>query len=505
VKFSAIWSRAVAVLFSIIGEVNIYKYNLFRNSNMIEFENYSEPKYDINPGKGVIIGRTEIMLDLFRYINHLANLPTTVLLRGETGTGKELCAKALHYNGGSQRKGNHFVAVNCAGIPSELLESELFGYVKGSFTGAYKDTQGKFQHAHCGTILLDEIGDMSPKLQTKVLRVLQERQVTRVGSNIPEEVNVRVVAATNKNLEEEVNKGNFREDLYYRLNVVPVRVPALSERKDDIPLIAEYFIKKYNGLYGVKIDGLSGSAKEKLKWAEWKGNVRELENVVERVFVLRKSGMIEADDLYFNSDMPKRILVQQHEISERGTEPKKEPIKETEKLWYQEGVLPISPRMIAEVQGSRSYPTIMKVAGGGEVYSIRMGSGKQRSSPLIYLTPESVKLFFKDTSTENYRKLEARIRDDKFNKIAEKPFAFLSISDLIANPNTIKSASTIKREAAKSGAYKVSVGFSSCFAINLSNAHYFISRGCSRIEQRTAKLQETINKSYEQFRSWNPK
>jgi len=470
---------------------------------MIEFENYREPKYRINARKGVIIGKTEIMLDLFHYFNHLANLPTTVLLRGETGTGKELCAKSLHYNGNNQRKRNNFVAVNCAGIPSELLESELFGYLKGAFTGAYKDTKGKFQHAHGGTILLDEIGDMSPKLQAKVLRVLQERQVTRVGSNTPEEVDVRVVAATNRNLEEEVNKGNFREDLYYRLNVVPVRVPALSERKDDIPLIAEYFIQRYNELYGAQIKGLTGSAKEKLKWAEWKGNVRELENVVERVFVLRKEGMIEADDLYFNSDMPRKVLIQQHRVIEPRTEHKEEPIEETKRTWYQRGVLPISPKAISYIHGSKVYQTIMNITNSRKVYSLRLGSGKQRSIPLIYLTPESVQLFFRDISTEDYRKLEARIKEDDFNALAENPFAFLSVSDLIANPNTLKSASGIKRAAEESRAYEVPVGFTSSFAVTLSNAHYFTSRGFGR-DRRLERLQRTINNFYQEFKNWNP-
>ena len=470
---------------------------------MIDFDNYSEPAYRINDGKGIIIGRTEIMLDLFRYLNNLVNLPTTVLLRGETGTGKELCAKALHYNGNSQRKGNNFVAVNCAGIPSELLESELFGYVKGSFTGAYRDTQGKFQHAHGGTILLDEIGDMSPNLQAKVLRVLQERQVTRVGSNTPEEIDVRVVAATNRNLEDEVNKGNFREDLYYRLNVVPVRVPALSERKEDIPLIAEYFIRKYNEIYGVQINGLSSSAREKLKLAEWKGNVRELENVVERVFVLRRNGVIEAEDLYFNSDMPRRILIQQQEVAKPKAEPEDQPIEETARLWYQSGVLPISPKAISALQGSKSYQTIMKISDSGGVYIIRLGSGKQRTNPLIYLTPESVRLFFRDTSTEDYRKLEARIQEDEFNSIAEQPFAFLSVSDLIANQNALKSAPTIKRAAEEARAYPVPVSFSSSFAVTLSNVHYFVSRGSGR-DQRVSQLQVTITESYEHFKNWNP-
>ena len=471
---------------------------------MIEFDNYREPEYRINAGKGVIIGRTEIMIDLFFYLNHLADLPTTVLLRGETGTGKELCAKALHYNGNGRRKGKNFVAVNCAMIPSELLESELFGYVKGAFTGAYRDTPGKFQHANGGTILLDEIGDMSPKLQAKVLRVLQERQVTRVGSNETENIEVRVIAATNRNLEEEVKKGSFREDLFYRLNVVPVRVPALSERKEDIPLIAEYFIRRYNEIYGAHLDGLSASAKEKLKWAEWKGNVRELENVVERVFVLREGGVIEAEYLYFNSEMPRRILIQQATAREPQAELPEE--KKAQRLWYEEGVLPISPKSLSKMDGSKSYNwimSIMQMADKLSVYTVRLGSGKQKRMPLIYLTPQNANLFFRNTQTDDYRKLEERIRNDEFNRIARAPFVFLSVSDLIANPNTLKFASVIKRVVEEVRTYQVPIGVSSCFAITEANAIYFTSRGLGR-EQRVAQLQNTVRELYEQFRSWKP-
>ena len=168
---------------------------------MVNIENYSEPKYTIKENQGIIIGKTDSMLELFLYLNHLASLPTTVLIRGDTGTGKELCAKALHYNGSIDRSKNRFVAVNCAGIPSELLESELFGYVKGSFTGAVKDNVGKFQYANGGTIFLDEIGDMGSHLQAKILRVLQDKKVMRVGSNQIEDVYVRIIAASNRNLE----------------------------------------------------------------------------------------------------------------------------------------------------------------------------------------------------------------------------------------------------------------------------------------------------------------
>ena len=282
---------------------------------MLTFPNYIEPRYQINGDKGVIIGRTDRMVELFQYMNHLANLPTTVLLQGETGTGKELFAKALHYNGTTKRSSKPFVAVNCAGIPQDLLESELFGYMKGAFTGAYRETAGKFQHANGGTIFLDEIGDMSLHMQAKILRALQERQVTRIGNHNPESIDVRVVAATNRNLEEETRKGRFREDLFYRLSVVPMRVPSLNERQDDIPLIAAYFIEAFNQKYQAKITGISEIAIEKLMMREWKGNIRELENVIERSFVIRSDGEIVVEELCLNGQLPRKIpqVKEEHE------------------------------------------------------------------------------------------------------------------------------------------------------------------------------------------------
>jgi DNA-binding NtrC family response regulator len=275
---------------------------------IIEFANYKEPLYTINSKGGGMIGRSESMLNLFHYLNTLADLPTTVLFRGETGTGKELCAKALHYNCSTGKRQGNFVAVNCAGFNSELLESELFGHIKGSFTGAYRDNDGKFQYAENGTILLDEIGEMPKALQVKLLRVLQEKQIMQVGSNNYKKINARVIAATNKDLEKEVEEGNFREDLYYRLNVVPIRIPSLSEKKEDISLIANYLIKDFNDMYNTEIEGLSSSAEKELIKHSWKGNVRELRNVIERVFLLRKDGIIDGKDICLGSSMPKNIL-----------------------------------------------------------------------------------------------------------------------------------------------------------------------------------------------------
>lgn len=269
---------------------------------MVEFENYSEPRYTINGNAGFIIGRSEVMIRLFHYLNQLANLPTTVLLRGETGTGKELFAKALHYNRNGGGRNKPFVTVNCAGIPESLLESELFGYDRGVFTGAYKSTQGKFEYANGGTIFLDEIGDMSTHLQAKILRVLQEREITPIGSNTSKKVDVRIVTATNRNLEEALKRGNFREDLHYRLNVFPIVIPPLRERREDIPLIAEYLVEKYSGIYRVNVHGLSAGAIERLIQYSWRGNVRELENIVERIFVRKSNGIIQPEDIRFDED-----------------------------------------------------------------------------------------------------------------------------------------------------------------------------------------------------------
>jgi two-component system response regulator AtoC len=270
------------------------------------FENYLDPAYIICKGKvpnmsynnGIIIGKTEIMINLFEDLNRLADLPPTVLLTGETGTGKELCARALHYNG--KRRDNNFVAVNCASIPSELLESGLFGYKKGAFTSANQDSFGKFQYAHGGTILLDEIGNMNLKLQNKILRVVEEGKITRIGSNKAEDIDVRIIASTNKNLKKEIEKENFKKDLYFRLNEIPVNIPPLSEREDDIPLIAEHFIKKYSKIYGVNLK-LSDDAKNKLKSFKWEGNVRELESIIKRSIVFKKSkGPINTDDISYS-------------------------------------------------------------------------------------------------------------------------------------------------------------------------------------------------------------
>jgi two-component system nitrogen regulation response regulator NtrX len=241
-----------------------------------------------------IVGRSYAIRALIDRIEKVAVTPARVLISGENGTGKELVARAIHRQ--SPRAKRPFVEVNCAAIPSELIESELFGHMKGSFTGAVQDRAGKFEQADTGTLFLDEVGDMSPNAQAKVLRVLQDNVVTRIGGAKPVQVDVRVLAATNKNLEEEIAGGRFREDLFYRLNVVPLAVPPLRERREDIPLLVAHFINVLSEREGVPPRTITPEAVKRLAALDWPGNVRELRNTVERLLILASGPRItEAD------------------------------------------------------------------------------------------------------------------------------------------------------------------------------------------------------------------
>ena len=242
-----------------------------------------------------IIGRSQKMQEVFNLVEKVADCDSTILITGETGTGKGLVAKAIHQY--SNRKNKPFISINCGAIPENLLESELFGHVRGAFTGATVSKSGKFELAHGGTIFLDEIGDMSPDLQVKVLKVLEEGEFEQVGGAKTLKVDVRVIAATHRDLPEEVKNGNFREDLFYRLYVIPIGLPALRDRKSDIPYLASYFMQLSNHNNHRQIEGISESALQIMLNYSWPGNVRELRNVVERLVVLIGSGKISANDL----------------------------------------------------------------------------------------------------------------------------------------------------------------------------------------------------------------
>jgi len=280
-----------------------------------------------------MVGKSEPMRQIFEVIGTLAQAHCTVLLRGESGTGKELVAQAIHYS--SQRAGNPFVPVNCAAIPESLLESELFGYEKGAFTGATTRKPGKFELASGGTIFLDEIADMSLAMQAKILRVIQERTFGRLGGTRPIKVDVRIIAATNKVLEELMRKKAFREDLYYRLNVVSIYLPALRERKKDIPLLVSHFLRKYNRVNDKNAKGISSQGLKLLMDYDWPGNVRELENVIERAIVLGQGDMFLPSDLSLKAgEKPLKSGVTSSSVDISLAEAEKRLIEDTLKLTH---------------------------------------------------------------------------------------------------------------------------------------------------------------------------
>jgi len=242
-----------------------------------------------------LVGESLVIQNILKTIEKVSQADSTVLITGESGTGKELVARAIHE--GSPRFDKPMVIVNCAAIPSDLLEAELFGHLKGAFTGATQNRQGRFEVAQGGTIFLDEVGELPLHLQVKLLRVLQTRQFEPVGSSKTIEVDVRIIAATNRDLEEAVHKREFREDLYYRLNVIPIRIPSLRERKSDIPLLVNHFVQEFNQATGHSVEAPSGQIMEALMAYDWPGNVRELENLMERLVILKGQGTMDLGDL----------------------------------------------------------------------------------------------------------------------------------------------------------------------------------------------------------------
>ncbi|MDH5716444.1 MAG: sigma 54-interacting transcriptional regulator [Spirochaetia bacterium] len=297
-------SFLVRLLSSILSQA-IHIHDLIeQKKSEIQSENIAlKRQLNINYAFENIVGKSPAMKELFEKMKMVLDASSSVLLTGESGTGKELIASAIHHNG--TRKEYPLIKINCAAIPTDLLESELFGYVKGAFTGADTDKKGKFLEAHNGTIFLDEISEMDYKLQSKLLRVLQEKEFSPLGSNKVYKVDVRIIAATNANLEKYIADNKFREDLYYRLHVIRLEVPPLRDRKEDLAILIEHFIKKIAKQTGKKIKGVTQAFFEKLEHYPFPGNIRELENIIERSIVLSKKTQLDEDDIHFLSDVSK--------------------------------------------------------------------------------------------------------------------------------------------------------------------------------------------------------
>ncbi len=271
-------------------EVLVRLKNLIRNKELFRFNKILRKQINTNYNFENIIGKSSVMKKIFEMVKQVSEVSTNILITGATGTGKELIARAIHNNG--SRKDKPFIPVNCGAIPDNLYESEFFGYKKGAFTGADTNYEGLFKSADSGTIFLDEIAELPEHMQVKLNRVLQEREIKPIGSSFTIKIDVRILAATNKNLEEEVKSGSFREDLFYRINVVELKLPSLAERKDDVPLLVDHFINKYNSELNKSIMGIDNEVIKLFMSYDWKGNLRELENMIERAVLLCQEDII---------------------------------------------------------------------------------------------------------------------------------------------------------------------------------------------------------------------
>ncbi len=263
-----------------------------------------------------IIGKSPRMQAIFAVIERVARTSSTVMIYGESGTGKELIARAIHF--ASPRSNRRFLSVNCGALPENLLESELFGHERGAFTGAIREKKGLFQEAEGGTLFLDEIGEMTPTMQVKLLRALQEKKVRKVGGNREEEVDVRIIAATNQDLEQRIASGDFREDLYYRINVIPIHLPPLRQRREDIPHLVDHFLRKYSDELGLEPRGISVEAMKVIESYDWPGNVRELENLIERTMALSSGETLTSKDLPSHLTTRRRDRTELLELPESG-------------------------------------------------------------------------------------------------------------------------------------------------------------------------------------------
>jgi transcriptional regulator with GAF, ATPase, and Fis domain len=426
-----------------------------------------------------------------------------VLLTGESGTGKELFAQALHHNSTNGRKKQEFVKLNCASIPSELLESELFGHERGAYTGATNKRIGLFEHVDGGTIFLDEISEMSYALQAKLLRVIEEKKVTPIGSNTPKAVDFRLITATNKNLESHIQQKQFREDLYYRLNVVNLQIPSLRERREDIPLILKYALNELNKKYSsnnIRVNELSEEAIEFLTKQDWPGNVRELINTVESAFIFSKTRTINLQDLSLNDLKTKEsaLEIEEKVIGENVVEEKIDG-------WYKSGVLPITLRKLAELKGTFSRPQLINALKTNPgVYLEKIGSGEQRTHHIIYLTPTTIDLFFKNTTTKDYTELKENIISGEFNKIAQAPFKIYSPSEIV-NHEYISHSHSFKHPP--TGTYKVPAHGDSFYIVisedTISSFMKTKSNKCDDFDLNAAadSIKSELTIHYSQFKS----
>lgn len=490
-------------------------------------------------GGDTIIGTTKAMRGLFQKINAFAGLDMPICIQGESGTGKELVARALHFNGG--RSDHKFSAVNCGGIPDTLLESTLFGSVKGAFTGA-EDKIGEFENANGGTLFLDEICEMPPQLQAKLLRVLQEKKVKRVGDTREHNIDVRIITATNKDLAAEVEKGRFRKDLYYRINVVPLLVPRLRERLDDMPYLAVALIEKYKSTLsssGIKVEDISGGALYKLvSYKQWPGNIRQLESVIQRAMVLAGQGTIEVDHIKFtDAEFQKAVIDDKlRRTGKDNTGEGKATVRPRIEVpasngsgsanvntavqpkplggpWYKAegGVAAVMVKdMIPRIGNYYSRKVIGEFLRTGEIFSLPLYPLREKINPkngeIAFLTPASLPLLFnssgvwKLSSEEVMAKIKA---SDGFNSFVDSPFMITNQTALMTHNSAYKDPIIIgKAVGTLNDGRFISLIHNKPFVLDEKIAHLFVPHlESDGPNQRLEELKRSIREYYEAFKN----
>jgi len=480
-------------------------------AELIEIKHFDGLRYHISD-KSVIIGRTPQMLELYKAINALANFrDINVLIQGESGTGKELVAKALHYNNYAHiGNGDLYKTINCTSMPDTLFESELFGHERGAFTGAAFKKKGLIEEADKGTVFFDEIGDMPLLLQPKILRLLQEREIRAVGSNKTRKVDFRFVAATNKTLEKEIEKGRFREDLFYRISEYTLHIPPLRERKEDIVDIAEYFIGIFNQRYNLQIEGLSETAKEKLLEYNWPGNVRELSSVVKRCFVNKRDGLIEEQDVDLNNLKRNAIntglerKVEEEKRVELIEEPKLQDVSTENKKWFEDGVLPIAAFELSKIPFAIDYDNVKKLIQSNCVYSKNLWTPRNPFM-ILFLTPENTAKFFLNTKNRYYEELIDKINNSDFNEIAKQPFIMYDLKKIKDAPYLINDHYKIQARIKEINPFVISkYGRQITYAFTENQAAQLISTYQMSAKEAYLKLKIEITSEYNQFCNWKP-
>jgi hypothetical protein len=455
------------------------------------------PSMQLKDGKSVIIGESAALKTVFRQLERIAKVDVPILLVGETGTGKELAARFVHYQGIRGSRKSTYLAVNALTIPPDLAESILFGHEKGSFTGATSRREGLFTQADNGTLFLDEIGELPLAVQGKLLRILEDGNVYPLGATEGTHVDVRMITATNRNLLQDVYDGRFKDDLFYRLATIPIMIPSLRERRDDIPHIATYYVRVYNNDFKTNIEGFNTAAMNLLQQYSWPGNIRELQNVLRRAVLYRQTGEVRLEDIVFDEDIFPAIRRGAEIVASDSVTPIPTAIetKANGKLPYDKYILPIPIFELAKkIDQDVNVLNHIVDANKSIIYSVAFGGEQQ--TRVIYLGEGNIHLFTAACEPGVREQLECELRESKFSRFCRRPHKLYNATSLMEEPESHKSIPQITKTVEENPELIVHKGARRLyFIVPTDRVTSFIPRRGDSAE-RTEQLIERITSQY---------